>query len=246
MRIGGSELVRDLAGAALDVLYPRTCTACGALDPEDGRHLCWDCLAAIRFIQPPYCSRCGDPVAGRVDHEYLCPACIRGPIFFDTARSAAHYESPLADSIRLLKYHKGLWAASDLAEMLFAALTAHFDPGLIEAVGFVPLFPARRRKREYNQSEVLARALCRRAGLSLLKNGLVRIRPTPTQTHLTASARADNVRDAFRARNPKWLKDRRILLVDDVMTTGATVNECARVLREAGAAKVWALTVARG
>jgi ComF family protein len=155
-------------------------------------------------------------------------------------------EGPLAEMIRRLKYHKGLWLASDLADLLLAALQVHFIPEEIDAAGFVPLFPTRRREREYNQSEVLARLLCRRSGIALLKRGLVRTRATPSQTLLTASARADNVRNAFRVCNPKWIEGRRILLVDDVMTTGATVNECARVLKAAGATRVWVLTAAHG
>lgn len=235
-----------LANALLDIVYPRVCAACGARELEAGRHLCWDCRASIRVIQPPFCSRCGAPVAGRIDHAYVCPDCVRGPVHFDLARSAARYQSPIAEAIRLFKYGRGLWVAADLAELLQAALFTHFDPGAVDAVGFVPLHPVRRRERQFNQAEALARSLCRLTGLALLKRGLVRVRPTPTQTHLTASGRAANVRNAFEARNARWLKDRRILLVDDVMTTGATLNECARVLRRAGAARVWTLTVARG
>jgi len=239
-------LLHHLSATVLDVLYPRFCAVCGVLDPVDGQHFCWDCRASLQWIQPPFCSRCGAPVAGRIDHAYECSQCVSRPTFFDSARSAARLEGPLAEMIRMLKYEKSLWVAEDLADLLYAALQTHFDPSEIDAVERVPLFPTRRREREYNQSEVLARILCRRSRLPLLKRGLVRVRSTPSQTHLTASARADNVRNAFRAQNPRGIKNRRILLVDDVMTTGSTVNECARVLRAAGAARVWVLTVAHG
>ncbi len=241
-----TAFLRTWAGTALDLVYPRACAVCGTQDPADGTHLCWDCRSEIQWIQPPFCSRCGTPVSGRIDHAYECAACTARKIHFDAARAAGRMEGPLAEMIHLLKYRNGFWIASDLADLLQAALRTHFDPGEIDAAGFVPLFPSRRRDRGYNQAEVLARLLCRRSGVALLKRGLVRTRPTPTQTLLTASARADNVRNAFRVPNPKWVEGRRILLVDDVMTTGSTVNECSRVLKAAGAARVWVLTAAHG
>lgn len=241
-----THFFRTWAGIAADLVYPRACAACGSRDPADGAHLCWDCRSEIQWIQPPFCSRCGTPVAGRIDHAYECAACTARKNHFDAARAAGRMEGPMAGMIHLLKYRGGLWIAPDLADLMLAALQTHYDPAEIDAAGFVPLFPSRRRDRGYNQAEVLARLLCRESGIALLKRGLVRTRPTPTQTLLTAPARADNVRNAFRAPHPKWVEGRRILLVDDVMTTGSTVNECARVLKAAGAARVWVLTAAHG
>ncbi len=233
-------------GSLLDLVYPRVCVACGAPDPLEERHLCWDCLSRCAFIQPPFCSRCGDPVPGRVDRGYRCRWCSQHAIHFEQARSAARYDGPAGEAVRALKYRGATWVARDLAGWLFAAASAHYPGVAFDAVCHVPLYPARRRRRQYNQAELLARPLARLLGVPAAPRGLRRVRPTPTQTRLTASARAANVRGAFKVRAGPWWTDRRLLLVDDVMTTGATVNECARALRAAGAGQVYVLTVARG
>jgi ComF family protein len=231
---------------ALDLLYPRACVACGAPDPSPRRHLCWDCAAAVPVIQPPYCSLCGDPVSGRIDHEYVCALCSSRPVHFDLARSAARYDGALAAAIQELKYRGGLWLADDLADLLVATVETHLPGGPFDDVAAVPLHAVRRRERGYNQAGLLASALARRIGRPVLHGALRRVRPTPTQTRLTVLQRAANVQNAFEPARRRWMEGRRILLVDDVMTTGATVNECARALKSGGAARVFVVTVARG
>lgn len=232
--------------AWLDVFYPRTCAGCGGPVGDEPGHLCWDCLAGITYVKSPYCSLCGDPVEGRIDADFVCYQCTSSLPHFDRARSAARYTGALQKVMREFKYRKSLWTRRDLVKLLTACAEAHYDPAQINAVCFVPLYPARRRDRGYNQAELLARALSRHLRKPLLKRCLARIRPTPSQTNLTARARASNVEGAFRARWRRRLKGRRVLLVDDVMTTGATVSECARTLKEGGAAAVYVVTVARG
>jgi len=240
------ERLQNLAGTALDMLYPRMCVGCGQrVDPEPG-HFCWDCRTTVLYVQPPYCSICGDPVEGRVDGSFVCYACSESTPLFDRARSAVRYRGVIQDALRAFKYRDGLWMRKDLVRILAACVAAHYDMDEIDAVTFVPLYPARHRQRGYNQAEVLAGLLARTIGKPLLKHCLARIKPTPTQTHLTARERATNVRGAFRTRWLNRLKGRRVLLVDDVMTTGATVNECSRVLKAGGAARVVVATVARG
>lgn len=233
-------------GGLLDLLFPRGCDACGARDPDDGGHLCWNCRAEVQFLRPPFCSLCGDPVAGRVDHAYVCALCAERKVHFDEARSAARYEGPAALAIRALKYHGHLWVARDLAEWLEAAVRTHYDPAEIDGVAFVPMHPLKKRERGFNQAEVLAVELAGRLGKPLAPRAVRRVRQTPTQTRLTVPQRAANVRDAFEPRGNLALQGRRILLVDDVMTTGATVNECSRALKAGGAAAVRVVTVARG
>jgi ComF family protein len=232
--------------AFLDLFYPRLCAGCGGPVGAEPGHLCWDCLAGITYVKSPYCSLCGDPVEGRIDGEFICYNCTASRPHFDRARSAARYTGSLQNVMREFKYRKSLWVRRDLAGLLAACADAHYDPEQVDAVCFVPLYPAREREREYNQAGLLARALARRMGKPLLGRCLARIRPTPSQTNLTARARATNVAGAFRARWTRRLKGRRVLLVDDVMTTGATVSECARVLKEGGAVAVYVVTVARG
>jgi len=136
--------------------------------------------------------------------------------------------------------------AADMGIMLAGCASAHFAGAGIDAVEAVPLHPRRQRHRTYNQSSLLAAAAAGRLGVPLLAGGLVRTRDTASQTFMNMAKRKSNVRGAFAVSDPSWVEGRRILLVDDVMTTGATVGECARVLAEAGAAGVYVATVARG
>jgi ComF family protein len=232
-------------GALLDVVFPRVCAGCGGEVAEPGRHLCWDCTAALHFIQPPFCDRCGDPISGRVDHAFTCALCAGRPAGFDRARSAVRYEGAAAVAIRNLKYNNHLWVVQDLGSLLDAAVRVHYPDLQFDLVSWVPLYPARRRERGFNQSAELARYLAGRLGVPL-RAAARRMRPTPSQTSLTVRDRADNVRGAFRARSLFPLRGRRVLLVDDVMTTGATANECAAALKAGGAASVSVITVARG
>ena len=230
----------------LDLLYPRNCVRCGASSPEALPHLCWDCLSDTPKIEAPFCVCCGDPVAGDIQHDYTCFACSRETPAFEFARSAVRYEGAIGEALRDLKYNQAVWMARDLSALLFACVQAEYPEVDFDCVSAVPLHAARRRERGFNQSALLAAALARRMGLPYKERVARRIRPTSTQTGLTAPQRAVNVCGAFRSGLFASLKDKRILLVDDVMTTGATVNACARALKKGGAATVHVVTVARG
>jgi ComF family protein len=230
----------------LDLLYPRNCIRCGAVSPEPLEHICWDCLSDTPRIDPPFCEICGDPVAGDVQHDYACFACSREKPAFELARSAARYEGAVGDAVRALKYDKALWTVRDLTTLLLTVVQAEYAGTIFDCVTAVPLHPPRYRARGYNQSAELARHLARRLHLPFREKLLRRIRETVTQTGLTAPQRAANVSGAFRTGlfvRPHGL---RILLIDDVMTTGATVSACAGTLKKGGAASVHVVTVARG
>ncbi len=241
----GSQLV-DLVTGTLDLLYPRVCTGCGQDPGSAGRYLCWDCLAGIPYVRDPMCSLCGDPVEGAVTHDFVCSWCRRTQPAFDRARSAARYRGVVRDCLQALKYGNATHLAPDLALLLEGCVQAHLQDGGLDAVTYVPLHPRKARARSYNQSRLLAEALSRRLGLPLERYALQRIRWTDTQTRLNADARKANVAGAFCSPIPDWIAGRRWLLVDDVMTTGATVDACARVLQAHGAVRVAVVTVARG
>lgn len=236
----------DLFSRAADAFFPRVCAGCGAADPEASAHLCWECLRELPLIRRPFCERCGDPVAGRVDHAYVCALCAGRGDAFTSARSAARYEGACAQAVRALKYHGATWVAGDLAGWLESVVRAEWPGVEFDAIVPVPLHPLRRRVREYNQAELLARGLGRRLRRPVRPRALRRVRATPSQTRLTVKDRAANMKNAFEARPCKNLSGARLLLVDDVMTTGATLHDAARALREGGASGVWAVTVARG
>jgi ComF family protein len=185
------------------------------------------------------------PVAGYIDHAYTCSECTNRKPVYRQARSAVRLEGVVRDMMLDFKYHDGLWLLNELVTLLQACVETHYDPAMFDAVAYVPLFHAKRRERGYNQAGVLAQELAKRISKPLARRCLYRNRPTRTQTNLTPSQRLSNVRGAFSTRWNRWLSGRRLLLVDDVMTTGATVNACARVLKEGGASAVYVATVAR-
>ena len=236
----------DWLHTALDLLYPRTCAGCGVPLAGGRGQLCWDCRADVRPIAPPYCNWCGNPVEGRIDHQYICYHCTDAEPHFTKARCAARFDGVLPRLIHSFKYDDALWLGGDLSELLHACWTTHFAERACDAIVAVPLHPARRRSRGYNQAQVLAGGLARRLGIPLWRGVLHRVRATETQTHLTARQRLHNVTGAFESARRRQLAGRRLLLIDDVMTTGATVSECARALKKGGAAEVLVLTLARG
>lgn len=236
---------RERVTSLLDVFYPRRCEGCDR-EADAGGYLCWDCFSRMDYIKDPMCSRCGDPVSGSVDHRFECGWCTRTRPSFDAARSAVRFRGAARQALHRYKYQHATHLSCDFGSMLSACVEAYFGDEILDAVTYVPLHSVKARERSYNQSRLLAEALGHQWRLPVARQVLERIRFTRTQTRLTADQRAQNVSGAFRARQPDWIEGRRWLLVDDVMTTGATVNECARVLKKHGAVSVFVVTVARG
>lgn len=235
------------AKVLLNLVYPRQCIGCGRSALEDGfQSMCWECWSTTTRLEAPFCQHCGDPVSGAVDHSFICYACTEKTPAFDLARSAARYDGVLGEALRQLKYKRALWLVPDVAEIMLHCLEAEYFEFAFDCVVPVPLYRVRRRERGFNQSEELAKSLARKAGISFMGKVVRRIRPTATQTHLTAKDRLSNVTAAFRMRRGDHVKGKIVLLVDDVMTTGATANACAKALKEGGAATVCVLTAARG
>lgn len=229
---------------ALDVVLPRSCIPCGTpLPPGAPSALCATCRAAMVGFPHPCCPRCGDPIgAGGVP----CPACQARPPAFASARALGPYvpgppANLLAVAIQHLKYRD----ARALAGPLGALMAAHYPFPADALVAPVPLHRRRLRARGYNQALLLARTLARRRGLALAPRLLERTRPTAEQAALAAADRMRNVRGAFRLRAASRADGRVIVLVDDVLTTGATADACARTLRTGGAAAVHVYTLGR-
>ena len=231
----------------LDMLFPRSCEGCGVSLAEAPGCLCWDCQAQVRTVQLPFCERCGDPVAGEVSGPFECAGCHQMQPAFEWARSAVRYDGVAQSCLRRFKYNGGVWLLETLVDWLLALWRT--CPPALRAADFitaVPLYPRRERERGYNQAALLGAQLAFRAGIPFRGRILRRNRSTATQTRLTAAQRLHNVKGVFSVPWPRPVRGARIVLVDDVMTTGATVNECARTLHGAGAASVMVLTVARG
>ena len=183
---------------------------------------------------------------GAVTRDYVCSLCVDRAPAFDLARSAIRYKGGVKDVLHRFKYTHATYLDRDLATLLHACVRTHYVHERFDAVAFVPLHPVKERARTYNQARLLASQLARRLDVPLAPGCLERIRETGTQTRLNLRERALNVEGAFQTTYPTWIEGRNFLLVDDVMTTGATVGAVSRTLKQAGAARVCVVTVARG
>lgn len=233
--------------AGLALFYPRVCQLCEAerATPEAG-FVCCKCWTGVRFIKPPFCDRCGLPYEGEITGPFECSNCRDVELHFSSARSAVAAKGVTLEIIHRFKYQRALWFEPFLVDLLQRAALPVLREQKWDLVVPVPLHAIKEREREFNQAERIAVGLARAMHLPLRRDLVRRVLPTRTQTLLTKSQRADNVRRAFVAASRTKLKGERIILVDDVLTTGATTSACARVLRAAGAGEVCVWTVARG
>jgi len=237
--------VEKTFSALFSLILPDDCRVCGSPLRNASRiPVCPPCLAAPEPLAAEYmCTACRAPFASPwpLDENGLCGLCRRGTQGFDAAYSYGFYEGTLRELIHLLKYSRIQTLAAPLGRLMGAALPRdqRFD-----AIVPVPMHWRRRWARGFNQSMLLARTLAKRTGLPVW-NAARRSRSTPPQAGLTSARRRENMTRAFEVRKPEAVKGRRILLVDDVLTTGATASACARALKVAGAAHVAVLTVAR-
>lgn len=232
----GSKTVYRWLQTSLDWLLPTTCRLCGG-DGEQGRELCRGCHADLPWITSA-CRCCGEPLpAGSA--ELLCGRCLRRPPSFEQVLAPLHFEPPIDRLIHAFKFRGDLAAGRLLATLLADAATERRPELLLP----VPLHDRRLRQRGFNQSLEMARQLSRRHRLPLAANLLLRRRDTPAQHALPARARRANIRGAFELRGA--LPAGHIALIDDVLTTGHTAAEIARVLKRAGATRVEVWVVAR-
>lgn len=225
--------MRDLWERALDVIFPPRCAGCGAR----GVLLCATCAAAIVYIEPPACPRCGR----RVARPGICPYCRAYPNALDGMTAAAEFVTPVRQCIHALKYEGQRRYAMVLADIVRPAFATVPTP---DAIVPVPLFSGRERGRGFNQSDLIARHLAGGA-LPVMPGWLTRTRDTPPQVGQDREARQANVAAAFACPDTAAVRGQRVLLLDDVATTGATLDACARALRGAGVASVHALVVAK-
>lgn len=232
--------------ALMDIVFPRFCAGCGHEIGGVSGYLCWDCQTRFEWIHPPFCEICGDPLEGDVPMPVVCAGCRQGLPAFERARSVARFRGVLRELLHDFKYRGATWLSGDLVGLLRTCYEIYFARAGFDTVTYVPLYPARERERSYNQALLLAQGLAGTCPGLALRACLRRIRPTRSQTNLTAAERLANVKDMFAIRSSRDTQGKRILLIDDVMTTGATVNECALTLKEAGASLIGVLTVGRG
>ena len=235
---------RRIGRLFVELVYPPTCIACGG-STGDPHGLCGRCWGGLRFIERPYCERLGTPFALDLGMPLVSPAAIADPPVFDRARAVARYDDAARVIVQRLKYSDRLDLAHALGRMM-----ARTGAELMAEADFIVPVPLHRTRlwwRRYNQSMELARVAAGHHGRSCDPGILVRVKRTKPQVGLTRSQRGDNLQGAFRVPDGEKarLRGKRVLLVDDVLTTGATANSAARALLRGGAAAVDILSFAR-
>jgi ComF family protein len=235
--------LRKLGDAAVDLLFPPRCVICHRL----GAWFCAACTQEVELIQPPVCRRCGLPLPAPEAHsgtQWLCRRCQAAPPILDAQRAAAYHAEPLRQAIHEFKYRDLRSLAAPLGQLMaeqWAVLAPQPD---FDSIVPIPLHPRRQRERGYNQSALLAQELGRCLQKPVAQGVLIRIRATIPQVGLNPAQRQNNVQGAFRCVG-NTLSSMKVLLVDDVYTTGSTLASACLALREAGVTSVQAYTLAR-
>lgn len=230
--------------------YPACCQVCRReRATADEGYVCQSCrgrLGAVRWIEPPICDRCGLPFEGQITTRFECANCREMELEFSKARAAVVASGLVLDVIHRYKYMRALWFEPFLARLFVERAAPVVQREGWDVIVPVPLHPVKLREREFNQAERLAGHLSRASGVPLNGRVVRRVKPTQTQTRLSRSKRAANVRGAFALAPGAQFDGDRVVLVDDVMTTGATTSACARALKDGGAGEVCVWTLARG
>ncbi len=239
------DIAKAMLNASGNLLFPPSCIGCNAPVAASGT-FCAQCHTQLHMLSDPLCLQCGEPFEYAIDGHTHCDNCIANPPMFDAAYALWRYDTISSTVIKRLKFQD----ATHLAPRLSVLLHIHGSHLLEKADCLipVPLHPSRLRTRRYNQAMLLAAIIAdKRPALTLLPHTLQRTKATPPQTHLNYTARQRNVADAFHVRlgQEHTIKGKRILLIDDVMTTGATLNACSHLLKEHGAKWVGVLTLAK-
>jgi ComF family protein len=223
---------------------PPQCPCCEKFLEEGQQGLCSNCLSEIRWIEPPFCSICGIPFISKKVENHPCGACVTHRKYFTMARAWGAYEGSLQEAIHRWKYEGKTYLTPFFAEWMEEGLNRYWGPHSLDLLIPAPLHPQRLRERGFNQALLLVKELSRRTGIPYRKTILQKKKPTIPQVNLSGTEREKGLRGAFQVIGKEELLGKSVLLVDDVYTTGATVNECSKVLLRGGAERVNVLTLA--
>jgi ComF family protein len=240
--------LREFARVLGDVVFPPLCVHCrGLVGAGPFRHVCGACSAHIDFAGPPHCPLCGHPFAGVVEGGRRCVHCAGLDPAFQEGRTAVLFRGPARSLLIELKYRGGLYVLEDI-EAIFRQSPWVLEIARGALLVPVPLHARKLRERGFNQSELIAEALARAAGGGARPAAILRrVEDTPSQTAFGRAGRGNNLKNAFAlARGAALTSSRRHVIVDDVFTTGSTINGCARVLRLAGCLNVEVVTFCHG
>lgn len=230
----------NLLKRCLGILYPQTCCFCGTVCREN---ICPECAKKVEYIKEPRCKKCGKPIYR--EEKELCYDCENNQLAYEQGRSVWLHKGPVKWSVYQFKYRNRRIYAEFYAEEMYRLYGTKLKEWEIETIIPIPLHKKRRRQRGYNQAEVLAKHLGRLSGLSVDTKCVMRVRNTKPQKMLNFKERRKNVKDVFRVVKQCEIA-KNILLIDDIYTTGNTINAVTRVLKEKGVQKVWFLTISIG
>lgn len=228
----------------LSIIFPSKCIACSTI-VSAGSKICSVCWGQMEFISSPSCAKCDYPFEFDIGHDALCGSCLNESPLFDKAMSVLRYTELSKVMVHRLKYSDKLHIAKHFASLLFKKI--HKDVHKFDFIVPVPMHRKKMRSRLYNQAALMATHLSDYSGIPPLHNGLLKTKYHESQTGLSRNVRKENVKNTF-AINEKYvdlIKGKNVLLVDDVYTTGATVNECSKILRRFGCGSVTVITLAR-
>ena len=239
-------MIKKGGASLLDLIYPPHCALCEErLATEERGGVCLRCFSQIPKNSPPFCPSCGRQYAGSKSAP-RCGMCEGKHFPFDRLWFVAPYEGALREMLHALKYGGRRPLANSLAQLLLTFAKKEFHPFAFEDVLPVPLERRKERERGFNQSALLAKALAEALTIPFSSGNLIRVRATVPQASLPREKRFENVRGAFRVRNPSLYAGKSLLLVDDIVTTGATLSACGEALRTAGAKEISIVALARG
>ena len=252
MKLAASHALVNRLDGLVDWLYPPRCRACGGrIQGRDAEYLCSSCWPRIQLVAHPLCTICGRPFPDASGDDHACGPCLTRAPQFARARAWACYpreelaEHPLRQVVQKFKYRRKVSLGKPLGRLMARGCQEFLNGCRVELIIPVPLHPKRLRWRGFNQSLLLARQVSRAYNIAMDPFFLYRNKETLPQTQLTEEERRRNVRGAFTPNPQKSVEGMSLLLIDDVYTSGATVNECSRTLKRAGAKEVCVLTLAR-
>jgi len=241
-------MLKSFTSAVLDLIYPNNCINCktAIIDRDYGFSLCQDCWQSIEKNLPPFCLKCGVHLEDIKTGIDLCKDCQKQQFYFDKAFSVFLYKGIIKELIHKFKYSNKTMLAKVFAQMIFD-FTMNFNIQFsdYDIMLPVPLHSTRLREREYNQCEILAQQLQKFFPIQLSTKDVKRIKNTKSQITLDKVSRWKNVEDIFKITNEYIFEDKNVLIVDDLITTGATASELAKTLKESGARTVSVLTIAK-
>ncbi|MFH1782895.1 MAG: ComF family protein [Candidatus Omnitrophota bacterium] len=241
-------ILRYMIKSLIDLLYPPICQVCEEKIESGSSALCENCSKRIEERLPPFCEKCGKELFGEAREHELCLDCKTSKVYLDRARSILHYNEPLKKIIHNLKYKKMTSSLKDLVDIAVAFIRKNNFSSNCDIITSIPMHPARFFKREINLSSLLAKQIAKTINKPYCEGILKKIKLSTPQSYLKREKRIKNIKGSFSIDKTKAhaIIDKNVLLIDDLYTTGSTLNECAKMLKSSGSKKVEALTIARG